>query len=78
MPMREDSQVGWPVISAARKPSGMPGRLMRSGIIWWSISMKVITTSAAPRTSITGSSGERPKRRKRRRKRKPFRASTSG
>ena len=25
----------------------MPGRLMTSGMIWWSRSMKVITTSAA-------------------------------
>jgi hypothetical protein len=33
--------------SEKASPIAMPGRLITSGMIWWSRSMKVMTTSAA-------------------------------
>ena len=46
MPASEAVQLGLPRISAAAKPTPMPGRLIASGMIWWSKSMNVMTISA--------------------------------
>jgi len=78
MPISELSQP-WPgKKKEAIKPTTIPGRVIESGMIWCSRSMKVTTTSAEQKRKSTAKARLGPNLRNRARVRAPLMNSTSG